>query len=154
MTQEQQAALDQLFTRYGSRQQEAQQTVNIYLTDAAKLFDLDRVARAEQDAQKQIARLQELIAGLEAFRLACAERYAYLSTAPTLPGIHLLRRKNYYNNKVFYILATFRQNPETGDILPGESRRYEGKQRWEAIKAYKEYIRQHPGVIAETNIEL
>lgn len=154
MTPKQKDALGRLFERYGRKQEDVNQTVNIYLMGPQTVQEMDRLQRQDQSAAQYIERLTELLEGLEAYRIACAERYAYLSTAPTFPGIRLLRQRDYYNNKVFYILATFRKNLETGDILPGESRKYEGKQRWEAIRAYKEYIRQHPGVIAETNIEL
>ncbi len=153
MTEKQKAALDRLFERYGRKQEEVNQTVNIYLMAPETVQEMDRLQRQDQSAAQYIERLTELLEGLEAYRIACAERYAYLATAPTVPGVRLKRERDYRGNKVFYVLSTFRRDLNTGAEVVETRESYPGAKRWEAIAAYREYVKSHPGIVAEMCIK-
>ncbi len=149
MTEKQKAALDHLFERYGRKQEDVNQTVSLYLMDPQTVQEMDRLQRQDQSAAQYIERLTELLEGLEAYRIACAERYAYLATAPTVPGVRLKRERDYRGNKVFYVLTTFRRDLNTGAEVVETSEKYPGAKRWEAIAAYRDYVKSHPGIVAE-----
>lgn len=149
MTPKQKAALDRLFERYGRKQEDVNQTVSLYLMDPQTVQEMDRLQRQDQSAAQYIERLTELLEGLEAYRIACAERYAYLATAPTVPGVRLKRERDYRGNKVFYVLTTFRRDLNTGAEVVETSEKYQGAKRWEAIAAYRDYVKSHPGIVAE-----
>lgn len=153
MTAKQKDALGCLFERYGRQQEDVNQTVNIYLMDPQTVQEMDRLQRQDQSAAQSIERLSELLEGLEAYRIACAERYAYLATAPTVPGVRLKRERDYRGNKVFYVLTTFRRDLNTGGEVVEARTSYPGAQRWEAIAAYREYVKDHPGILAEMDIK-
>lgn len=153
MTDKQKAALDRLFERYGRKQEDVNQTVSIYLMDPQTVQEMDRLQRQDQSAAQYIERLTVLLDGLEAYRIACAERYAYLATAPTVPGVRLKRERDYRGNKVVYILTTFRRDLNTGAEVVETRESYPGSKRWEAIAAYREYVKSHPGIVAEMCIK-
>lgn len=153
MTEKQKAALDRLFERYGRKQEDVNHTVNIYLMDPHTVQEMDRLQRQDQSAAQYIERLTELLEGLEAYRIACAERYAYLATAPTVPGVRLKRERDYRGNKVVYVLSTFRRDLNTGAEVVETRESYPGAKRWEAIAAYREYVKSHPGIVAEMCIK-
>lgn len=149
MTPKQKDALGRLFERYGRQQEDVNQTVSLYLMDPQTVQEMDRLQRQDQSAAQYIERLSEILEGLEAYRIACAERYAYLATAPTVPGVRLKRERDYRGNKVFYVLSTFRRDLNTGAVVVETRESYPGAKRWEAIAAYRDYVKSHPGIVAE-----
>lgn len=153
MTQEQQALLDGLFTRYGAPSKEAERQIRFYGTRPDTINELERVASNDRSATEAIKSALHLIEELTAYRVALAERYAYLSTAPTVPFVRLLREKRYYQNKVFYHLIVGRRNLDTGAETETERTTYPGVLRSQALKDFAAYVKAHPGIIAEKDIE-
>lgn len=153
MTAEQQKNLDELFTRYGNPSTEAEFRITGYYTKANAIDELDRIRRADENAQRDIEQMQEKIRKLSAYRVSLAERYNFLSTAPTVPVVRLIRRKDSYNNKVFYYLKTFNRNLLDGHEVQTGCTTYPGTDRLKAIDDFNQYVKSHPGIEAEKQIE-
>ena len=153
MTAEQKELIDRTFTAYGTRRKDADLSIRVYLTDPESITSLDTIARYDKAAGEQIKSAHALIDKLTAYRAACAERYSYISTAPTVPVIKLTRQRNYYQKKVYYYLTVYRRDVNTGEEIEVEQTKYPGTQRHEALKDFADYIKSHPGIIAEKDIE-
>lgn len=153
MTNEQQTLVNELFTRYGNPSTEADFRITGYYTKAGSIDELDRIKRADENVQRDIERMQEKIRQLSAYRVSLAERYNFLATAPTAPVVRLIRHRNYSTNKVFYYLRTYTKNildnheVETGCTI------YTGTERRKAIDEFNRYVKEHPGIEAEMQIE-
>lgn len=153
MTQTQEKALQDLFTRYGNPSTECDSKISIYLTAPYALNELSKVLYYDGRASDYIADLESKIEQLKAYRLALAERYNYLATAPTQPVVRLKRERRYYENKIYYFMITYSRNLLDGSEIVTSSTKYTGKDRNKAIADYKAYIKSHPGIIAEMSIE-
>lgn len=153
MTADQKELLDRMFTAHGTRGKEADLSIRVYLTDPASITRLDTIAWYDKTAGERIKEAQALIDKLTAYRAACAERYSYISTAPTVPVIKLTRHRNYYQKKVYYYLTVYRRDVNTGEEIEVEQTKYTGTLRHEALKDFSDYIKSHPGIIAEKDIE-
>ena len=153
MTQEKQALVNELFTRYGSPTKECDFHISGYYTKAESIHDLDHIKREDENAQRDIERMQEKILQLSAYRVSLAERYNFLSTAPTAPVVRLIRRKDSYSNKVFYYLKTFDRNLIDGHEVQTGCAKYTGTDRRKAIDDFNKYIKSHPVLEAEMQIE-
>lgn len=151
MTTENNDALSNLFTRYGSQSKDAEIRISDFLIRPDALDELDRVQYYDKSAAETIKRLQYHIELLTAYRLSLAERYNYLATSPTIPVVRLKRHRN-YDGKVFYYLQTFRRNINDSREVMEESKKYTGTERHRAIADYKAYLKSHPGIIAEMDI--
>ena len=151
MTAEQQAMIDSLFTRYGSPSKDAEIRITDYLTKADSLDELELVQYYDKSAAETIKRMQYHIELLTAYRLSLSERYNYLATSPTVPVVRLIRKRN-YDGKVFYHLQTFRRNLNDSHEVIDTSETYPGTERHQAIADYKQYLKTHPGIIAEMDI--
>lgn len=153
MTQEQQALVDELFTRYGSPSAEAEFRITGYYANPDSIHELKRIKRADENAARDIERMQEKIAQLTAYRAALTERYNYLSTAPTVPVVRLIRQRNYSTNKVFYYLRTYTRNILDNHEVEISCTTYTGTERKKAIDDFKQYVKTHPGIESEMQIE-
>lgn len=153
MTQTQEKVLQDLFTRYGNPSTECDSKISIYLTAPDALNELNKVLYYDGKAIDYITELENKIEQLKAYRLALAERYNYLATSPTQPVVKLKRERRYYDNKVYYYLITYSRNILDGIETETSSTKYNGQERYKAIAAYKAYIKAHPGIVAEMNIE-
>lgn len=153
MTAENQARLDRLFTRFGSPSREAEVRVNTYLVRADAIKDTERIAWNDKSAAETIQECESMIETLKAYRLSLAERYNYLETAAAVPVVRLKRRHDCFYKKVYYDLTISRRYVESGDEVEQERKTYKGTDRSQAIKDYKVYIKAHPGIIAELDIE-
>ena len=96
--------------------------------------------------------MERKIEQLKAYRLALSERYNYLASAPQQPVVRLKRVK-IYSGKVFYHLNTYTKNLLDGNEVETSSTKYTGQERSKAIKDYKSYVKSHPGITAEMQIE-
>lgn len=150
MTPEQIADLDELFQRYGSPSREADFRISGYFSRADTIDTVGRIEREDKAASRMIENLQTKIRQLTAYRASLMERYNFLATAPTVPVIRLKRERR---DKAFYILTVYDRNLLDSHEVMRESTRYPGTERHKAINAYNTYIKQHPGIIAEMNIE-
>lgn len=153
MTPEQQKDIEELFTRYGSPSNEAEFRIFGYYTKADSIDELDRIKRADENVVQDIERLQKKIRQLSAYRVSLAERYNFLATAPTVPVVRLIRRKDSYSNKVFYYLKTFDRNLIDGHEVQTGCTTYPGTDRRKAIEDFNQYVKAHPGIESEKNIE-
>ncbi len=153
MTQQQQDSLAALFTLYNAPRTETERRINIYLVHPDKMDNLERVVMYDKTAADYISAAQTLIDQLTAYRVALAERYAYITTAPTVPFVRLIREKRYCQNKVYYHLIAGRRNVDTGAETETERTTYPGTLRSQALKDYAAYVKAHPGILAEKDIE-
>ena len=152
MTQEQEKYLQELFTRYGNPSTESDEKIYIYLTHPEAINKLTDVIKYDEKAIDYIAELERKITQLKAYRLALSERYNYLASAPQQPIVRLKRVKS-YSGKVFYHLNTYTKNLLDGNEVETSSTKYTGQERSNAIKDYKSYVKAHPGILAEMQIE-
>ncbi len=152
MTPDQDKALKDLFSRYGHPSTEADIRINGYLLRPDQLDTVGRVQSYDQSAARLVEELEEKIRQLKVYRIALAERYNYLATAPTAPVVRLTRRKT-YEGKVYYDLITYNRNLLDGQEVKTSSTTFPGKERHKAIAAYNDYIKAHPGIAAEIDIE-
>ena len=152
MTPDQDKALKGLFSRYGHSSTEADIRISGYLLRPDQLDTTARVKDYDQSAERTIQELEEKIRQLKVYRIALAERYNYLATAPTGPVVRLTRQKT-YEGKVFYYLTTYERNLLDGHETKTSSTTFPGKEQHKAIAAYNDYVQAHPGITAEMDIE-
>lgn len=152
MTPDQDKALKDLFSRYGHPSTEADIRISGYLLRPDQLDTTARVKDYDQTAERTIQELEEKIQQLKVYRIALAERYNYLATAPTVPVVRLTRRKT-YESKVCYDLMTYNRNLLDGREVKTSTTTFPGKERRKAIEAYNKYVKAHPGIAAEIDIE-
>lgn len=152
MTPDQDKAMKDLFSRYGHPSTEADIRISGYLLRPDQLDTIARVKDYDQTAERTIQELEEKIRQLKVYRIALAERYNYLATAPTVPVVRLIRQKT-YQGRVFYYLTTYERNLLDGKEVKTSTTTFPGKERHKAIAAYNDYIKAHPGIAAEIDIE-
>lgn len=152
MTPEQDKALKDLFSRYGHPAREADIRITGYLLHPGDLDTTARVKDYNKSAERIIKELEEKIQQLKVYRIALAERYNYLATAPSVPVVRLTRQKT-YEGKVFYYLEVYSRNLLDGKEVKASSTTFLGKERHKAIAAYNDYVQAHPGIEAEMDIE-
>lgn len=152
MTPEQNEVMQELFQCYGVPSTEANIRINRYLLRPDQLDTVDRVQIYDQGAARLIEELEGKITQLKLYRVALAERYNYLATAPTAPVVRLTRRKT-YEGKVYYDLMTYNRNLLDGREVKTSTTTFPGKERRKAIEAYNKYVKAHPGITAEIDIE-
>ena len=152
MTPDRDKALKDLFSRYGHPSTEADIRISGYLLRPDQLDTTARVKDYDKSAERIIQELEEKIQQLKAYRIALAERYNYLATAPTVPVVRLIRQKT-YQGRVFYYLTTYERNLLDGKEVKTSTTTFPGKERHKAIAAYNDYIKAHPGIAAEIDIE-
>ena len=152
MTSEQENELQELFTKYGHPSTESDERIFIYLTHPEAINRLTDVVKYDEKSINYISDLERKIEQLKAYRLALSERYNYLASAPQQPIVRLKRVKS-YSGKVFYHLNTYTKNLLDGNEVETSSTKYTGQERSKAIKDYKSYVKAHPGILAEMQIE-
>lgn len=110
----------------------------------------------DQHAERLIHELEDAIFKLQAYRMDLASRYQALATRPTIPCVKLYRHDARYtrDGRVSYEFSAYDVYADSPCIKVNVNHtEYDGKRRREAIQAYREYIRSHPGIHAETNID-
>lgn len=152
MTPEQNRTMQELFQRYGSPAREADIRISGYLLHPDDLDTTTRVKDYDKSAERIIQELEEKIRQLQVYRIALAERYNYIATAPTVPVVRLTRQKT-YEGRVFYYLTTYERNLLDGKEVKTSTTTFPGKERHKAIAAYNDYVKAHPGITAEIDIE-
>lgn len=139
----------EFYSRYGRPCDYADYTVNILVHRPGSMYDPERLLWEDENAARTIDELEGYLQQLKQHRQAIAERYQELATSPTVPVIRLERARR---DKVKFYLREFRQYAD-GKRLEISTKIYSGKQRHEAIAAYKAYVKSHPGIVAELDIE-
>ena len=128
--------------------------IRSYFGNPEKLDDKKRIVDYDKSAAETIEECRKAIETLTAYRIALAERYNEIATTPTVPVVKLTREHGYYRDtKVYYYLRTYSRNVNTGKEIETSSTAYNGTERHQAIKDFESYIKAHPGIIAEKNIE-
>lgn len=155
MTDSDKTLLDELFQRYGSSSQEAVFQITGCFTKADNISKTAYIQTEDKEAAHMIEELLHKIDQLNAYRLSLAERYNVLETAPTIPVVRLSRERNFYSEgkKVYYYLYTLRRFIDSGAEVEESRRKYPGTERNAAIKDFRAYVKSHPGIIAEMDIE-
>ena len=127
--------LEAMFQRYGRPSEDAEISLRGYFTKPEGMLEPQRIARADQDAAQLIARCEETIRQLAAYRLALTEQYGRLATAPTQPVVRLKRQRG---DRITYRLETLRRFVESGlEVREGEARVYPGTERHRAIADFR-----------------
>lgn len=140
----------EFYTRYGNPCNEHHGEIYIYCRRPGSLYNLDTIAREEAYTADKIKDLEWYLQQLKQHRQAIAERYQEIATSPAAPFVQLKRENN--GCKIRYFLITGVQYLD-GHKEQSNCQKYDGKQRHEAIAAYKAYVKAHPGIIAELDIE-
>lgn len=145
--------LDKLFTRYGYVTKDtSDQKIYIYERHPETLHTEKDILNSFKHAEKELESLEEAMEELKAYRIALAERYNYITTAPTKQKIRLYREKK-YGGKVFYFIQFYTVNLVDGYEDLTEVIRYEGKERKKAIEHFEQLKKEKTGVIFEQDIE-
>lgn len=124
----------------------------IHMTDPIKQVDLNRLHYEDKQAQDKIKSLQGYINLLQQYRLDMAERAAYLIREKPIHRAELIRKKNYYSNKVFYYLNLYSCYPDGSERMETICT-YPGTERAKAIREFKEYQRTHSGTECKMDIQ-
>lgn len=127
--------------------------VRTYLLTPESLDTVERIVRYGNQAAQAIASCKAMISRLEEYQQQLYQRVQLLETSPYHLRVTLSRERR-WKEKVRYHLITERVYDVPG-IKPKEESRitYQGTERSKAIKAYKAYIRSHPGIEAVQDIE-
>ena len=152
MTNENKALLAGMFRRYGSPSDEADIRLHGWFRKAETMTNADDVQRMDERAARMIADCQEVIQQLNVFRMSLADRYGFLVSAPSVPVVRLVRERNVYDKRVYYFLRTFHRFLD-GTETEESCTKYSGMERAKAIADYQRYVKEHPGITAEMDIE-
>lgn len=152
MTKENETLLAEMFQRYGHPTDQAEITLRGYFVKADSINETDRIQSHDESAARMIRECQAVISRLTAYRLSLAERYNYLSVAPSIPVVRLERDKNSYDGKVYYYLRILRRFLDDKTEVEERREKYPGAERHKAIADYKAYMKAHPGITAEMDI--
>lgn len=146
-----QQAYQSFFSKYGQPCTESNEVFRIWLLHPDALDTLEEVARYDKNAAEYIAGLESRINILKYYRQELCKRYNGLATAASTPGIKLVRERNC--GKVKYRISWYTHYIDSGKDVENEYKVFPGRERHNAIKEYKEYVKAHPGIIATMNIE-
>ena len=157
MTPEQTAALNELFTSYGSPVKKYERRIWLVHTHPDNLHTLKDISMADAGAAADMEELNEILTNLAAYRQALCERYNAVATAPKAPVVRLRRHRSpgwrREPSKVFYYLETFERNLNDGAEVKTSSTTYPGTERRKAIADFQAYVKAHPGIESEMDIE-
>ena len=142
-----------MFQHYGHPSSEAKIELHGYFTKAESMNEAARIQRFDETAARLIRECKDTISWLAAYRISLAERYSFLATSPSVPVVRLEREKNSYDGKVYYFLRTLRRFLEDGTEVEESREKYPGTERRTAIADYQAYVKAHPGITAEMDIE-
>ncbi len=152
MTQDQKVILDSFFgDNYHCRDGFYSDDIYLYMRAPARVTDADELRERDKSLSRRIAELEDLTARLKVVRLAYAERYSELYSMQSYPVVSLKRQKKYGGN-VYYYFSTFRRY-ENGQETERDTKTFTGSERTAAIQHYKTYVKNHPGIIAELDIQ-
>ncbi len=125
---------------------------HMYVSFAENVYKEEQLLFLDKEAASTIARLKKYISDLTKWRQLYAERYNELCTLPSVPMVKLIRLRDYRANRVIYTLTTCRRF-EDGHEIDVKSTNYEGKNRKQALADFYSYVKEHPGIIAEKDVE-
>lgn len=144
--------LDGLFHKWGSPYNEGEIRIHEFCIRADSLDTVDRIKSYDNSAARTIAEMETAIETLKAYRETLQERYNFLSTAPYNTVIRLRREKRWKGSVTFHLETIRRYIGGDLEVIEKDDR-FPGNERHKAIAAYKAYIKAHPGISAEMDIE-
>jgi hypothetical protein len=153
MTEDQKTVLEALYNRLFWRSGEAE--IRLYgITRKPETMDTTKaVEMYDRNAAHLMEDIKKLLPQLEAYRVALAERYAHLVTAPATPFVRLERHKGYSSKLVTYDLICGKTYLDSGKEIIDSRQTFPGKERRKALEAFEAYVKSHPGIDAEMLIE-
>lgn len=121
-----------------------------YIRNPETLNTATDCQRYDKTAADYIDRLQKEIETMREYRQTLFERMQKIYSATYFYKV-TLHRQNY--GTIAYFLRVFKVYSD--GIQPEEVScvRYCGKDRSKAIKDFRQYVKDHPGILAEMNIE-
>lgn len=114
----------------------------LYTVDPSQISDLKRLTQYDQWAQESVKKARQLIKEAESYRLKLYERCRELELMDSHTRITLKREKRWKEKIVYWLQKTTVYSD--GTERTEETTRYEGKQRYEAIKAFNSLKKQYP----------
>lgn len=145
---------ESFFSRYGAPSDEGAAEIRLYYTRPEKIDTLDRIMSVDQHAVEDIQRLELYIEILKRYRQELCKQYNELATAATVPGVKLVRERQYWNGgKVFYKLTYYTHYIDSDLDVTNRYEVYKGTERHQAISDYRDYVKSHPGILATMQIE-
>lgn len=152
MTETQKALLDQLFQKGGNPSDVVKVEIRQTLSHPDLLSNPLYVGTFDKIAADLIRDMERTAAALKVYRVALAERSAVIDAAPSIPVIRLERRRNPYDERIYYHLSTFRRLRADGTDIRETSQKFAGRERRKALAAFDAYVAAHPDAIAENHI--
>lgn len=145
---------ESFFSRYGAPSDEGNAEIRLYYTRPEKIDTLERIMSVDQHAVDDIQRLELYIEVLKHYRQELCKQYNVLATAATVPGVKLVRERQYWNDgKVFYKLTWYTHYIDSDLDVTDRYKIYKGTERHQAISDYRNYVKSHPGILATMQIE-
>ena len=145
--------LNELFTRYGQPSDEMNEKIYFYFRRADRIETLEKVQKADKDAQDKIAELYIWAELLKEYRKTlytraqefCAADYSMKLTITR--HINSWQNKKYYSVKVLKTIAAPYARPL--EIIAEE---YSGQERHKALKRFEELKKLYPNIETEKDI--
>lgn len=131
-----------------------QHTHYIYLRNPSSLQSISDCEYQDSQLSRYITELQSEISTLQNLRQETFQRIRYLYSVPFFPKVTLTRERRFRDGKVYYYLCTWKIY-DAPDIEPERisCETYPGTARHQAIKDFRAYVKAHPGIQSEMNIE-
>lgn len=127
----------------------------LYLVDPESLTTLSQCQQQDERISRYISDLESELEILRNLRSQNFSRMQHLFSLPWVPKVELLREKHYYGDgKVYYYLIHWKVYLDS--TTPPEqisSQKYPGTDRRRAISDFNAYVKSHPGILSEMNIE-
>ena len=112
----------------------------------------ESAARELREIAYHREKLEAVLKGMGAYEKALMERYQILATAPHIPFVSLQRETRF---GITYVMKTGYLLPEEDNYFVVEHREsYSGKERAKAIRDFKGYVKNHPGIKNHLDLEL
>lgn len=148
--------------RYGSYSESYEKVFRVHIVDPETILETKRIKMYDDWAADHIKDLENTLTILKDYRQVLASRYSEMQTAATIPVIRLRRQRDYWkDHKVFYYLEEIQRYIDQPNLKEGtaytdnviNSIKYAGSERRDAIKAFNDYKKAHPGIEAILDIE-
>lgn len=152
--QKEEMLFNELFSKYGSASEYAEKTLHIFQIHPDKLENTSEVLKAFERADKDLERLEHLVAMLNIYKMRLTHRFNYLETAPTKQKIKLERYRQ-YKGKVFYYIKFFVVNLDSGSESETISKQltFKGTEKKQAISKFEELKKEYKNAIFEIDIQ-
>lgn len=134
---------------------EENHTQYLYLRNPDSLGTVSECQHEDQRLARYISDLETELETLRSLRQQNFSRMQFLYSVPWSPKVELRREKHTYGDgKVWYYLIQWKVYHDPS-IEPEQisSQKYPGTERRQAISDYESYVKSHPGILHEKNIE-